>query len=116
MVLFVMRRMLMFMGTMIPGMFVIMNMDIRGMLMCMRMLMEVLMSMSVSMIVGMNLIAMPVLMAVLVGVSVGMQVLVFVLALHGRYLPLFLGAIAKVNLSRGRGKAGPLNSLPVPEI
>lgn len=85
----VMGRMLMLMGTVLSGMAVIVYMDIRAVLMVVRVLMEMLMGMSVSMTVGMNFIAMPVFMVVLVGVSVGMQVLVFVLAFHGRYLPGF---------------------------
>lgn len=81
--LFFMGRVHMLMGTMFPGVFVIMHMDIRGMLVGVRMLVDVLMRVGVRVLMGVHHISMLVLMVVIVGVFVGMQVLVFVLAFHG---------------------------------
>jgi hypothetical protein len=87
--LFFMSRMHMLMGTMFPGVFVIMHMDVPGMFVGVRMLVDVLMRVDVRVLMRVHRISMPVLMVVLVGVFVGMQMLVFVLAFHGRYLPGF---------------------------
>lgn len=75
--LFVMGRVLMFVGAVFPGVVVIMYMNIRAMLM------KVLVRVGVIMLVGVDLTVMPMLMGVLMSVSVGMQVPVFVFAFHG---------------------------------
>lgn len=85
--LFFMGRVHMLMGTMFPGMVVIMHMGIPHVLMGVRMLMLVLMGVGVLMLVGVHHISVTVLMVVLVGVFVGMQVLVFVFTFHGESLP-----------------------------
>ena len=82
--LFFMSRMHMLMGTMFPGVFVIMHMDVPGMFVGVRMLVDVLMRVDVRVLMRVHRISMPVLMVVLVGVFVGMQMLVFVLAFHSR--------------------------------
>lgn len=87
--LFVMGRVLMFVGAVFPGVIVIMHMNICAMLMRVRMLMKVLVRVGVIMLVGVDLTAMQMLMGVLMSVSVGMQVPVFVFAFHGPSLLFF---------------------------
>ena len=81
-----MRRMIVVVGTMLPGMLVLMFGYISSMAMLMRMFMEVLMRMGVRVFMGVHDIPMLVLMTVLMGVFVSMQVPVFVGAFHRRSL------------------------------
>ena len=80
--LFVVRRVLMLMGTMFPGMLMIVHMDIGGMLMRVGMFVKVLMGVVVRVLVGVNHISMLVFMIVYMGVFVGMQMFVLVGAFH----------------------------------
>jgi hypothetical protein len=79
-----MRRMLVVVGTMLPGMLVLMHVDISSMAMLMWMFMKVLVRVGVRVFMGVHDIHMLVLMAVLMGVFVSMQVPVFVGAFHRR--------------------------------
>jgi hypothetical protein len=103
--LFFMGRMHMLMGTMFPGVFVIMDMDIPGMFVKVGMLVDVLMRVGVHVLVRVRHISMPVLMVVFVGMFMGMQVLVFVLTFHNRPSRWsFYGAFKRLT---GEGIPGP---------
>jgi hypothetical protein len=84
MFLCIMRRVLMLVGAVLPGVAVIMDVGINGMLMGVRMLVQVLVGVGVSVLMGMNALFMLMLMVMLMGVFVGMQVLVFMGAFHHR--------------------------------
>ena len=101
--LFFMGRVHMLMGTMFPGVVVIMHMGIPGMLVGVRMLVHVLMSMGMRVLMGMHRISMPVLMGVFMIVFVGMQVLVFVLAFHDEPSRNFLRSNLRVNYRAAQG-------------
>jgi hypothetical protein len=79
-----MRRMVVVVGTMLPGMLVLMYVDISSMTMFMWMFMEVLVGVGMGVFMGVHDIPMAVFMAVLMSVFVGMQMLVFVCPFHRR--------------------------------
>jgi hypothetical protein len=87
MFLLIMRRVLMLVGAVLPGVAVIMNVDINSMLMGVGMLVHVLVDVGMSVLVGVNHLFMLMLMVVGMGMFVGMQVLVFMRAFH--YHPSF---------------------------
>jgi hypothetical protein len=81
MFLLIMRRVLMLVGAVLPGVAVIMDVGISGMFVGMGMLVNVLVDVGMSVLVGVNHLFMLMLMVV------GMQVLVFMRAFH--YHPSF---------------------------
>jgi hypothetical protein len=89
MFLLIMGRVLMLMSTVLPGVTMVMHMDISGMLMDMGMLMKMLMGVGVSVLVGVNDLFMLMLMVMRMSMFVGMQVLVFMRTFH--YHPPFQG-------------------------
>jgi hypothetical protein len=94
MYLFFMRRVLVFMRTVLPGVLMVMHVGIDCMGVLMGMFMEMLMRMGVLMLVRMSFLSVDMLMAVHVGMLMRVQMFVFVLSFHGG-LPL-LQKISKI--------------------
>ena len=82
-----MGRMLVFMGPMLAGMVMVMDMHILGMAVLVRMFMNVFMDVRVGVLVGVDLVPMGVRMTMNMGMFMGMQVAVLVFPFHAKILP-----------------------------
>jgi hypothetical protein len=83
------------MGTVLPGVVMVMHLDVNGMLVGVRMLVKVPVNMGVVMLVRVNIRFMLMLMVMRMGMFMGMQVFVFKRAFHDRG-PLDLSSLLKI--------------------